>query len=32
VRELTPHIGPLGGTTLQEDIDGWIADVDEVVN
>ena len=32
VRELTPHMGPLGGTTFQEDMDGFIATVDEVVN
>ena len=31
VRELTPHIGPEGGTTLAEDIESWVADVDELV-
>ena len=31
-RELMPHIGAPEGTTLQEDIDSWVADVDEVVN
>ena len=32
VTDLAPHIGPPEGTTLQEDIDSWVADVDEVVN
>lgn len=31
VRELTPHIGPEGGTTLAEDIESWVADVDKLV-
>ena len=31
VRELTPHIGPEGGTTLAEDIESWVTDVDELV-